>query len=369
MMIKAMPEEWFVRVGDREYGPADLETLREWKLEGRILAANPLRRADSDVWTPAADVPGLFGELPSAAARAQGVRRPPEQHRTFIQLIAETLRIYGAGLLQFAGLALVTVSPSVCGQLAAAFIRPSGNVNADLSSLIAAGFGFCMLVLSMVLWPIYIAAIQITTAEFAAGRRLGLLQALNEAVRYWPRVAALCLFVYGVFFLLIAFGVTIAAIPLVAPNSLLAALFALGLLVLQIWLFGRFFINVLFWQQFAVLENAGVADALRLSKGLARSGQHSSWYRRPMWRGAFIASLWFGFAFAIAILQDWPIIVSYWNQLFTIQDPQVLLEKLTAAQQTRGFDVLRFALGLLQRLLQPLVGVAFVVLYLDSRTI
>lgn len=364
-----MPEQWFVRVGEREYGPADLETLREWKYEGRVVATNPVRRTDVDAWTTAADVPGLFDELSSAAAHAQRLTPPPlPQSRTFIQLIAETLRIYGAGLWQFAGLALLIVLPSVCGQLAAAFIHTTSNAKADVASLIAAAFGFCMLVLSMVLWPIYIAAIQIMTAEFAAGRRLGLFQALNEAVRYWPRVAAGCVFVYGVFFLLIVFGVGIAAVPLVAPNSLLAAVFALGLLVLQVWLFGRFFINVLFWQQYAVLENAGVADALRQSKELARSGRDRPWYRRPMWRGVFIASLWFGFVFIVAILQDWPTIVTYSNQFLTSQDPQLLLEKLTAAQQARGFDLLRFTLGLLQRLLQPLVGIAFVSLYLDSRT-
>jgi hypothetical protein len=51
----------------------------------------------------------------------------------------------------------------------------------------------------------------------------------------------------------------------------------------------------------------------------------------------------------------------------TTQDPQALLQKLTQAQQARGFDVLGFALGLLQKILQPLIGIAFVVLYIESR--
>jgi GYF domain 2 len=363
-----MSEQWFVRVGDKEYGPADLDTLHEWKREGRILPTNPVRLADVVGWTTAAQIPGLFDDARVAVAHI-GLTAPPlQQRRSFLQLVAETLRVYAAGLLQFTGLALLTVLPSLCGQLAAPFIHTTPGINVDLGNLITAGFGLCMLVLSMVLWPIYIAAIQIMTAQFAAGRRPGLAHALNEAVRYWPRVAGLCLFVYGVFFLLTAFGVSIAAIPLAAPNSLVAATFALGLLLLQVFLFGRFFINVLFWQQFAVLENAGVADALRLSKELAHNGRHWPWYRRPMWRGAFIASLWFALIFAVAILQDWPMIVSYWHQFFTTQDPQLLLQRLTAAQPTQGFDVVRFTLGLVQRLLQPLVGIAFVILYLDSRT-
>jgi hypothetical protein len=51
----------------------------------------------------------------------------------------------------------------------------------------------------------------------------------------------------------------------------------------------------------------------------------------------------------------------------TTQDPQALLQKLTEAQQARGFDPLTFALGILQKILQPLIGIAFVVLYIDSR--
>ena len=51
----------------------------------------------------------------------------------------------------------------------------------------------------------------------------------------------------------------------------------------------------------------------------------------------------------------------------TTQDPQALLQKLTEAQQAHGFDVLGFTLGLLQKILQPLVGIAFVLIYIESR--
>ena len=77
-------------------------------------------------------------------------------------------------------------------------------------------------------------------------------------MRFWPRVAALSFFVYGVFFLLTLFGLGIALIVVAGASSLLLIFVALALLALQVWMFGRFFVNVLFWQQFAVLENAGV---------------------------------------------------------------------------------------------------------------
>ena len=144
-------------------------------------------------------------------------------------------------------------------------------------------------------------------------------------------------------------------------------LLALALLGLQVWMFGRFFVNVLFWQQFAVLENAGVIESLRESRNLARSGRELPWFQRPIWRGVFIASLWFAFVLAIALVSEWTTLQHSFNELMTTQDPQTLLQKLTEAQQARGFDVLTFALGILQKILQPLIGIAFVLLYIDSR--
>jgi hypothetical protein len=214
---------------------------------------------------------------------------------------------------------------------------------------------------------VYVAGIQILTAEIADGRRLRLIAALNEAVRFWPRVAALCIFVYGVFFLLMLFGLVIAGIALAGGSSLVLVLFALALLILQLWMFGRFFVNVLFWQQFAVLENAPFIDSLRDSRNLARRGSDLPWFQRPLWRGAFIASLWFAFVLAVTLVSEWTIVQHYFNELTTTQDPQALLQKLTEAQQARGFDISGFAPNLLQKILQPLVGIAFVVLYLDSK--
>ena len=76
-------------------------------------------------------------------------------------------------------------------------------------------------------------------------------------------------------------------------------------------MFGRFFVNVLFWQQFAVLENAGVIDSLRESRNLAHSGRELPWFQRPMWRGVFIASLWFAFVLAIALISEWTTLTTF----------------------------------------------------------
>jgi hypothetical protein len=185
-------------------------------------------------------------------------------------------------------------------------------------------------------------------------------------VKYWPRVTGLCIFVYGIFFLLILFGFGLLLMA-ATTNTVLSAVLVLGSLVLQVWLFSRFFIYVLFWQQFAVLENLTALEALRRSNKLARSGRNLPFYQRPLWRGALVVSLWFAFVLAITITPQWAMLRDYFLEVMRTQDPQVLYEKMTAAMQTHGVDYRALGLNVLQRFLQPLLGIAFVVLYLDSR--
>ena len=361
------PEEWIVRVAGREYGPASIETLREWKSEGRVLPANEARLANADLWTLAAEIPGLFdAERPAITPPSRPIQ-PPSPPRGFGQILAETLRTYATGFLQFVCLTLLVVLPSIGGQFAAMWTQTTRGSDADFRVLAAGAFAFLMFIFSLVMWPVYIAGVQILTTEIAAGRRIGFFAMLNEAVRFWPRITALCVFVYGVFFLLIVFALLIAAMIVAAGSSLFVIFLALALLFLQVWMFGRFFINVLFWQQFAVLENASVVDSLRESRHLAHSGHELRWFQRPLWRAVLIASLWFAFVLAIALISQWTTLQRSFNELMTTQDPQALLQKLTESQQARGFDVLSFVLSLLQKILQPLIGIAFVILYIESR--
>jgi hypothetical protein len=365
---QGVTEEWIVRVQGREYGPANIETLREWKAEGRLLPANAARRADGDLWTTAVEIPGLFS-MPPPAPSADAFTQPPVQlsRRSFGEILAETIQIYRKGFFQFLGLTLLVLLPSISSQLITAFVQPPHGSNLEMLSVLAAGVAFLTFILSIVMWPIYIAGIQILAAEIVRGNRFSLVAVLNEAVRFWPRVAALCIFVYGVFFLLMVFGLAIAVMALAGASSVLLVLVAMALLILQVWMFGRFFVNVLFWQQFAVLENAGFIDSLRESRDLARSGHDFPWFQRPLWRGAFIASIWFAVVLAITLGAQWGTLHQYFNQLLTTQDPQALLQQLTEAQQASGFNISAFALSVVEKILQPLVGIAFVVLYLDSR--
>ena len=71
-------DEWIVRVQGAEYGPANIETLREWKTEGRLLPSNEARQADVDLWTTAAEIPGLF-TMPPEVPSTGDFTQPPRQ--------------------------------------------------------------------------------------------------------------------------------------------------------------------------------------------------------------------------------------------------------------------------------------------------
>jgi GYF domain 2 len=370
-MIKRMAEQWIIQVQGKDYGPVDLATLHEWKADGRVLPTNAARRADVDAWQTAAEIPGLFKtepppvQVPTRDQRAGVTDRRVESKPPTRNILTETFRIYFRGFFQFFGLSLLSIVPIACAELTSRFIDTSG-VNADLRSLVAGAFGLCMIVLRLVLLPVYIAGIQILTAELATGNRISFLSVLNGAVKYWPRVAGLCIFVYVVFSLLIVFGFGLLLMAGTA-NTVLSAVIVLGLLAIQVWLFSRFFINVLFWQQFAVLENLNAAAALRESRKLARGARDLPWYQRPLWRGALIVSVWFVFVLAITITPQWQMLQNYLLEVARTQDPQALYEKMLAAMQTHGVDYQALALNVLERILQPLLGIAFVVLYLDSK--
>ena len=77
---QGVTDEWIVRVQGTEYGPANIETLREWKAEGRLLPSNEARRADVDLWTTAADIPGLFS-VPPVVPIPSPFRNRPYQSR------------------------------------------------------------------------------------------------------------------------------------------------------------------------------------------------------------------------------------------------------------------------------------------------
>src|SRR4029453_17679242 len=232
-----MAEQWIIRVQGKEYGPADLPTLQEWKSEGRVLPTNPARQVDFDHWKTAGEIPGLFqiepqpiqkevrgqqfaggklyGGRPRSRLRGAGdstwerekaeVGSGEQQLRArppALNVLVETFRIYFRGFFQFLGLSLLGIVPILCGEFTSRFTDTASAANVDLRTLVVWAFGMCMLTLRIVFFPVFVAGLQIVTAELATGQRIGFFRVLNGAVKYWPRVAGLGLFVWGVFFLL-----------------------------------------------------------------------------------------------------------------------------------------------------------------------
>jgi hypothetical protein len=355
-----MGEEWIVRVEGQEYGPVNLETLCEWQREGRLIPDNPVRRNGDPVWIRAEEIPGIF-PVAEKKQHAQAISR------SLAGIIAESFRIYRRGFRHFLALTLITALPSVCAQLSAPAVDLPPNALPGLRTVAAAGFSFLMLLLGLALWPVFIAGIQIVTADLMDARPLRTFEMLRRAISFWVPVFLLCLFVYGSYFIWTLLPVA-AEYLIVADTAPSVPSFFLMLLLLafQVWITARLFTNFLFWQQFAVLAGSGVAETLRQSKELGRSGHDLAWYQRPLWRGAVLASLWGAFVLVLNLGAEWQTIQSYFHQFATAQDPQTVVQALSK-MKPRAASAFSIPLGLLQIVLRPLLGISFVVLYFDAR--
>jgi GYF domain 2 len=354
-------DAWIVRVQGKEYGPVDLEELRGWKEEGRLIRENEIREPGSEQWIPAGELPELFAdETPAPTVPPTIVRQS-----TLGAILVRTWQIYRERFGQFLGLSALVIVPSLCAQLSSA--AAAGSSELDLRTALSGLFNFAMIAASFIAWPIYVAGLQILTSEAAQGRFIALQELVLRALKYWSRVALLCVLVYGAFFLLLVLAFAILVMVAAGPPNLLVILVALALLIFQVWMFGRVFVNVLFWQQAAVLEDAGVADSLRRSKEMAQSRRDLPWWRRPLWRGVIISSLWCLLATALSIGPEWSTLNAYYHTLTTTQDAQAIVQSLSAAAKPAALTVWPIALGVLQTILRPLLGIGFVLLYLDLR--
>ena len=363
-----MMEQWFLRVSGKEYGPADLPTLRDWLSDGRILRDNEARLSDSETWIHAADIPGLFALAEPPPPQTSVSDRPGGPLPGFFRICFDSVALYIKGFFPYLGLTLLVIVPSLLSQMTAAMLETSGTVDVSLKTLLGGAFSLCMTLLTMLAWPVYIAGIQILTADLAGQSRITFFEVLNRALKVWPRVALLCLIVYlsFAFWTLLPMAV-ILFIGLGGP-SIPSFFLILAVAVVQVWVFGRLFINFLFWQQCAVLEENDVAGALRESKAVARSRHDLRWYKRPLWKGVFVSSLWVLFVLVVSLPTILPAFRQYWHVVSTTQNPQALLQAMTNIPRNQGLEQLNLALGLVEAMLRPLVGIAFVLIYLAARS-
>ncbi len=352
-----------VRVEGKEYGPVDFDTLREWLEEGRLIPDNEVRHPPENDWVRAASIPELF-----PPARESEPADTTQRRRTFGEIFIETFRIYGRGFLSFFPLALLVGIPSCAIQISAAYIHlpVDGSV---VTPPIGARIGLVLGVAAMVaIWPIYLAGIQIATAEIAARRKIGFGATLQRAVNFWPRVALLCLIVYGSYLLW-------SVIPLLAILSLvsaqatpLSALLGLLILALQVYMTARLFVNFLFWQQTSVLAGHGTVEALRESRELARSRRDAPRFERPLWRGAILVSLWLVMLIACSVAAEIPFVLAHFRGITNLDQAFTMAENLSKTTTPDALTIAAYvATTLMHALLRPLLGISFVLLYFDAK--
>ena len=359
-----MDDEWFVRVQDKEYGPVDLDTLHEWKQEGRLVADNEVRNASNGEWIKASAVAEIFGDSVAATPPLP----PFIRARTFREIIGETFGIYRKGFLSFFVLALLVAVPSCIFQISLAYLHFPEQEPVSHTARIATTVAVVAVAALFALWPVFIAGIQIATADLAAGRGIRLGDILQRAVHAWPKVAKLCLVVYGSYFLW-------SVIPVVAIFSLVAAqpsiasiLLALGILTLQVYMTARLWVNFLFWQQTSLLENSETLEALRESQRLARSQKQAPWHARPLWRGAILASIWFLLLILFSSGAEIPFLLVRLQGVTNPEEALSLIQNLANAPAPDAMVIVSYVFSsLIHALLRPLLGIAFVILYFDAK--
>ncbi|MBV9010217.1 MAG: DUF4339 domain-containing protein [Verrucomicrobia bacterium] len=361
-----MEQRWFVRVSGREYGPVDLDTLAEWKREGRLVPSNDVRAEHESAWSPAAELAGLFKPppLPPPQASAQ----PLPRHRTIGQIIRDSFRIYKSAFLPFFAATLLTAIPLLAFELVSPSygifrrgLSGSGFTAANITLLLAA-------TVLIVTWPLFLAAIQIGTVEVLAGRKVRLGELLRRAVNYYPRFAWLSFIVYGSYFIWTALPV-LAIVSLVSSGpSIATLLLALLILAIQVTMVARLWVNFLFWQQAAGIANLDGAAAIEESRALARSQRRARKIDRPLWRGALLASLWFVLMLGLSAGLEVPFVLSKVQDITT---PEQALAFFQNAKPPQSPDFMLIASAVLSSLvhtlLRPVFGIAFVLLYFDSR--
>ena len=359
-----MPDEWILKVEEKEYGPIDLETLRDWKREGRVLESNLVRAEGSDAWFSAREIPGLFSEVqPQSPHVAPEIRR-----RTFLELTTETFQIYRRGFLQFFCLAALVSVPSFFLQLSLSYINVPQGAAPSGQALGASAIAIAMMVLVLVAWPIFLAGIQFATADLAAGKTIRLLDILNRAVRIWPATAKLCLFVYGAYaFWTVIPVLAILSLAIGAP-SVLSILVALVVLAFQVYMASRLFVNFLFWQQSSALGRLDGIEALRKSKELARSRLTAPRLQRPGYRGAIIASVWFVLLLVISSGAEIPFVLVRMQSITNMDDARAMIQTLMSGAAPDAMTILSNAISsVIHTTLRPLLGIAFVLLYFDAK--
>ncbi|HKP94076.1 MAG TPA: DUF4339 domain-containing protein [Chthoniobacterales bacterium] len=362
-----MPDEWMVRVEGREYGPVDMDALREWKREGRLIPTNEVRGVSEERWFPAGELPEIFAADISPA-------EPPDlivRRRTWREIVRETIRIYRRGFWRFILFGLLTAVPMYVFQSAFPKIPlpdlSSGAV-ATMPSVSLPPICYIMLAVLVLAWPLSTAAFQYVADDILHGRRRSLAEQFSAALRRWGQVLSTGLLVYFSYFFWLFIPLTAMIALLSGGITVFTLLLYLLIGAFMVYMNARLFINFLFWEQTAALKDEGALLALRESRELARCVPEAPRLDRPLYRGALVASLWVLLLLFLTMAVQLPFTLV---RLSGAQNPEQALALMQTVSQAKAPDALMIAAdvasAVINLVVRPLLAASFIVLYYDAR--
>ena len=354
----------------KEYGPVEIDELREWKREGRLIPANELRRVGDERWICAGELPEVFGDAEPAAQPPPPPPRDFARARTWRQIFAETFRIYRRGFARFMLFGLLTSVPMFVLQWTLPKIPlPDLTLGSyAIPSQTLPPISVAMFVVLLLAWPVSAAGFQFVADDILRGRPRSIGVQFSAALHCWVRIFGAALLVYGSYFFW--FFVPLAAMIafIGSGNPLLASLMILLIGGFMVYMNARLFINFLFWQQTAVLGAHPPLAALRESKELARSVPEAPRLERPLYRGAIIASIWLLLLLVLTFGVQLPFMLA---RLIGVENPEQAMALMQKMAQSQTPDALMIAADIataaINLLLRPLLAAAFVVLYYDAK--
>lgn len=362
-----MSEQWIVRVEGKEYGPVDLDELRDWKREGRLIRENEIREPGSERWIQAGELPEIFSDEPEEE-EAEPPPLPSARRQSLGEIFANGWRIYRAGFGRFFALALLVSVPAFFLQLAAPFLEMPKDPGSLTPVVVAGAVAFVMLVLLVIAWPFSLAATQLLAADLHAGADPSLSDLFSRAKPLWTRMFVLGLIVYGSYLLWTLLPLLIAFSLASGATSVSSLVLTLVLLIFTAYMVARLFINFLFWQQAGALGARPTVEALQESRELARSGAELPRAQRPLYRGALIASLWLLAIIILNVAIELPLVLFKMRGVTSLEQAATMMQTMATTNSLDFFSGLTtFLSSLIHALLRPWLAAAFVVLYLDTK--
>ena len=362
-----MADQWIVRVEGREYGPVDLDELRAWKREGRLIRENEIREPESERWIRAGDLPEIFADEatePEESASAGPIVR----RLSFGEIFTSGWRVYRAGFGRFFALGLLVSAPSFFLQLAAPFLEMPKDQGPLAPVVLAVAVAFVMLVLLVIAWPFSLAATQLLAADLYASRDPTLGDLLSRAKPLWTRMFILGLIVYGSYLLWTVIPLLVALALAAGAASVSGFLLMLSLLIFAAYMVARLFVNFLFWQQAGALGGTAAIETLQASKDLARSGTDRPRAQRPLYRGAMIAGLWLLVIIAVNVAIELPVLLFRMRGVTSLEEATTMVQAMATKNSPDLLSGLTTMLSCLANaILRPWLAAIFVVLYLDTK--